>query len=118
VQGDTQSQPLVRMNRNHKVARVLRRGLQYTVTCESKCEVSSVLRIAGGQKQRLGASSVRLIAAGHSRKIVLKLDRSVQGNLVRAMRKAHVRNLKATVVLKVKTTDGTTTLRKQVVLAR
>jgi hypothetical protein len=97
---------------------VLKRGLKYTVTCESKCQVSSVLRIASGDKQRLGASSLRLIAAGHSRKIVLRLDRQVRRNLVAAMRKAHVRNLKATVVLTVKTADGTTTLRKQVVLAR
>ena len=118
VAGETQSRPLVRLSKSHKVARVLKRGLRYTVSCEARCRVSSVLRIAGGEKQRLGASRVRVIAAGHSGKIVLKLDRQVRRNLVRAMRKAHVRNLRATVVLTIRTADGTTTLRKQVVLAR
>ena len=118
VAGETQSRPLVRLTKNHKVARVLKRGLRYKVSCEARCRVSSVLRIAGGEKQRLGASRVRVIAAGRSGNIVLKLDRQVRRNLVRAMRKAHVRNLKATVVLTVRTADGTTTLRKRVVLAR
>ena len=64
VEGETRSRPLVRLTRTHKVARVVKRGLRYTVSCESQCRVSSVLRIAGGDKQRLGASRVRLIAAG------------------------------------------------------
>ena len=118
VKGETQSKPLVRVTRNHKVARVVKRGLRYTVSCESRCRVSSVLRIAGGDKQRLGASRVRVIAAGHKGKIVLRLDRQVRGNLVRAMRKARVRNLRATVILTIRTADGTTTMRKRVVLAR
>ena len=82
VAGETQSRPLVRLTKSHKVARVLRRGLRYTVSCEARCRVTSVLRIAGGEKQRLGASRARMIAAGHSRKIVLKLDRQVRRNLV------------------------------------
>jgi len=119
VRGDSETkQPLVRLSKNHKVARVLKRGLSYTVSCEARCRVSSVLRIAAGDKQRLGASPVRVIRSGHSRKIVLKLDRQVRRNLVRAMRKAQLRSLKATVVLTFKTADGTTTQRKQVVLAR
>ena len=48
--------------------------------------MTSVLRIA--RRQRLGKSNARLVAAGHSRKIVLKLDRNVRRNLVAAMRKA------------------------------
>ena len=34
--------------------------------CEARCRVTSVLRIAGGDKQRLGASRVRVITAGTS----------------------------------------------------
>jgi hypothetical protein len=94
---------------------VIRRGLRYTVTCESKCRVTSVLRIQG---QRLGKSSARRIAAGHSRKIVVRLDRNVRRNLVAAMRKAHVRSLRATLILKVRTADGTKTIRKAVTLRR
>ena len=116
--GETESRPLLRLNRAHEVARVVRRGLRYSVSCETQCRVSSVLRIAAGKQQRLGASRARLIAAGESRSIVVKLDRQVRRNLVGAMRQARLRNLKATVVLKVRTADGTTTVRKRVVLAR
>jgi hypothetical protein len=101
--------------RAHKVARVLKRGLRYVVSCETRCKVTSVLRIQG---QRLGKSGARTVAAGHSRKIVLRLDRNVSRNLVAAMRKAHVRNLKATLVLKITSADGTRTVRRAVVLKR
>jgi hypothetical protein len=116
--GETRSRPLLQLTKKHKVARVVKRGLRYRVSCESRCRVSSVLRIAGGDKERLGRSRARVVRAGHSRRIVLRLDRRVRRNLVRAMRKADVRKLKATVVLKVRTADGTTTMRKRVVLAR
>jgi chitodextrinase len=115
VAGGEAGQPGVRLVRSHKVARVLKRGLRYAVSCESACSVTSVLRIEG---QRLGKSNARKVAAGHSRKIVLRLDRTVRTNLVGAMRKAHVRNLKATLVLKITTAEGTTTVRKAVVLKR
>ena len=77
--------------------------------------MTSVLRIKG---QRLGKSNARMVAAGHSRKIVLKLDRNVRRNLVAAMRKAHVRNLRATLVLTIKSAEGTRTVRKAVLLKR
>jgi PKD repeat protein len=115
VAGETDSRPGVRLVKSHKVARVIRSGLRYTVSCEAKCRVTSVLRIKG---QRLGKSNARMVSAGHSRKIVLKLDRSVRRNLVAAMRKAHVRNLRATLVLTIKSADGTRTVRKAVVLKR
>jgi PKD repeat protein len=115
VHGAEDEQPLVRVSKRYGVTRVIRHGLRYTVKCESKCRVTSVLRIQG---QRLGTSNARLIAAGHSRKIVLKLDRNVRRNLVAAMRKAHVRNLRATLILRIRTADGTKTIRKAVTLRR
>ena len=68
--------------------------------------------------QRLGRAAARRIAAGDARRLVLRLDRNVRRNLVSAMRKAKLRNLRATLVLKIRTADGTTTVRKAVVLRR
>jgi PKD repeat protein/plastocyanin len=115
VEGEETSQPLVKVNRRYSVARVIKRGLRYTVTCEVKCRVSSTLRLQG---ERLGKSAARRIAAGQSRKIVVRLDRNVRRNLVAAMRKAHVRTVRATLVLKVSTSEGTKTIRKAVTLRR
>ncbi|HET8786834.1 MAG TPA: hypothetical protein VFM38_14450, partial [Candidatus Limnocylindrales bacterium] len=58
------------------------------------------------------------IAGGHSRRVVVRLDRSVRRNLVAAMREAGVRTLRAKLVLKIRTADGTKTIRKRVVLKR
>ena len=49
---------------------------------------------------------------------MLRLDRNVSSNLASAMRKAKLRNLRATLVLKIRTAEGTTTVRKAVVLRR
>jgi hypothetical protein len=108
----------VRLTKRHKVARVVKRGLRYTVACEAACRVTSTLRIAGADSQRLGKAAARSIAAGDSRRFVLRLDRTVRRNLTSAMRKAKVRNLRATLVLKIRTAEGTTTVRKAVVLRR
>ena len=59
-----------------------------------------------------------MVAAGHTRKIVLRLSSNVRRNLVAAMRKAKVRNLRATLVLTIRTAEGTKTIRKAVVLRR
>ena len=77
VAGETESRPSVRLTKRHKVARVVKRGLRYTVACEATCRVTSTLRIAGADNQRLGKSAARSIAAGTSRTFVLRLDRSV-----------------------------------------
>jgi hypothetical protein len=106
------------VTRSQSVARVVKRGLRYTVACDSTCSVRATLRIAAGDRQRLGRTAVRRIGAGDSRRLVLKLDRNVRRNLVAAMRKAKLRNLRATLVLKIRTADGTTTVRKAVVLRR
>jgi hypothetical protein len=115
VAGEESTQPLVKVSKRFKVQRVLRRGLRYTVSCETSCRVSSVLKLQG---ERLGKASVRRIAGGGSRKIVLRLDRNVRRNLVAAMRKAGVRTVRATLVLKVRTADGTKTIRRAVALRR
>ena len=115
VAGATAGRPAVKLVASHKVARVIKRGLRYSVSCSTRCSVTSVLRIKG---QRLGGSNARRVSAGHARAIVLKLDRNVRRNLAAAMRKANVRNLKATLVLKIKSDEGTRTVRKVVVLKR
>jgi hypothetical protein len=107
----------VRVTKRHNVARVIKRGLRYTVACEAACRVTSTLRIAGAN-QRLGKAAARSIAAGASRAFVLRLDRKVRRNLVSAMREAKLRTLRATLVLKIRTAEGTTTVRKAVVLRR
>jgi hypothetical protein len=118
VAGEVETRPLVRVTKRHKVARVVKRGLRYTVGCEEACRVSATLRIAGGDRQRLGSAATRRIGAGDSRRFVLRLDRNVRRNLVSAMRTAKLRNLRATLVLRIRTADGTTTVRKAVVLRR
>jgi hypothetical protein len=115
VKGESSAAPGLRLVKSHSVARVIKRGLRYRVSCETRCRVTSVLRIQG---QRLGKSSARRVSAGHSRAIVLKLDRSVRRNLVTAMRKAHVRNLRATLVLRITSATGTKSVRRVVVLRR
>jgi hypothetical protein len=115
VRSESAGAPGVRLVKGHRAARVIKRGLRYFVSCERRCTVTSVLRIKG---QRLGKSSARRVAAGHRRAIVLKLDRAVRRNLVSAMRRAHVRNLRATLILKIKSADGTKTVRRVVVLRR
>ena len=106
----------MRVTKRQSVARVVKRGLRYTVACDDACRVSATLRIAGGDRQRLGTAAARRIGAGDSRRLVLRLDRNVRQNLASAMRKAKLRNLRATLVLKIRTADGTTTVRKAVVL--
>jgi cytochrome c len=115
VAGEEATQPLVKVSKRISVARVIRRGLRYLVRCESDCRVSSVLKLKG---ERLGKSKVRRIAGGHSRKIVVRLDGNVRRNLVAAMREADVRSVRATLVLKVRTADGTKTIRRAVTLRR
>ena len=109
VAGESESRPGVRLGAARSLARVVRRGLRYTVACEETCQVTSVLR-AGDR--RLGRLSARRIAAGDSRQLVLRLDRSAQRRLRSARRVA------ATLVLTVRTGDSTQTVRTRVVLRR
>jgi hypothetical protein len=96
----------------------VRRGLRYRVACEVACRVSAVLRIAGGDRERLGAARSRAIAAGRSRTIVVRLDRRVQRRLLAAMRGSGIRRLRVTLVTSVRTREGVRTLRRELVLRR
>ena len=117
VAAESVGAPTVTVPSRHRAARVVKRGLRFSVACDAACSVTSTLRIAG-DGQRLGKASARSVRAGDSRRVVLRLDRKVRRNLVAAMRKAKLRNLRATLVLKIRTAEGTTTVRKAVVLRR
>jgi hypothetical protein len=97
----------VRVTRRHKLARVVRSGLRYTVACEVACRVSSVLR---SSDRRIGRAAVRRIAAGDSRRLVLRLDRSARRRLGAA------RRVRATLVTTIRTAAGTHVVRTKVVL--
>jgi PKD repeat protein len=118
VAGEQVSQPLPRLARMQSASRVVRRGLRYRVACEAACRVSAVLRVAGGDRQRLGAATARRIGAGASRTIVVRLDRGVRRNLIAAMREADMQRLRATLVTTVRDEDGKRTVRRSVVLRR
>jgi cytochrome c len=109
VKGENAERAVVRLGRRHKLARVMRRGLRYRVSCESACRVSSVLRVAG---RRVGASLARRVAAGRSRVIVVRLDATARRRL------AGARRVKGTLLVRVRTADGARTLRTAVVLRR
>jgi hypothetical protein len=115
--GESADQPLVRAAKSRSVRSLIRRGLPLRVTCDATeaCRVKSVLRVSG---ERLGASKAVRIGAGKSRKVVIRLDRTVRRNLVAAMRQAGIRRLKATAVTKVATADGMRTVRVKVQLKR
>jgi hypothetical protein len=108
----------VKVARSYRAGSVVRRGLRYSVACEAACRVSAVLRMAGGAKQRLGASTARTVRAGASRTIVVRLDRRVRRQLMAAMREAGMRRLRTTLVTTVHDADGRRAVRKAVVLRR
>ena len=116
--GEQAAGPRVKLARKQSARRVVRRGLRYRVACETACRVTAVLRLAGGERQRLGGAKARRVEAGGSRKIVVRLDRRVRRNLLAAMRESGVRRLRATLVTKVRDDDGRRTLRKRVILRR
>jgi PKD repeat protein/type 1 glutamine amidotransferase len=116
VAGDSADQPLgVRAPKSKDVRSVMRRGLRLKVTCATACRARSTLRVSG---ERLGASKAVRINAGKSRTLVIRLDRTVRRNLLAAMRQADVRRLKAWVVTKIVTAEGTKTRRVMVTLKR
>ena len=118
VAGERAAGPRVKLARGQSARRVVRRGLRYRVACAAACRVKAVLRIAAGERQRLGRAKARRVRAGGSRTIVVRLDRGVRRNLLAAMRESGARRLRATLVTKVRDDDGRRTLRKRVVLRR
>jgi PKD repeat protein/type 1 glutamine amidotransferase len=118
VAGEQTAQARVKLARTQSANRVVKRGLRYRVACEATCRVSAVLRLAGGERRRLGAATARTVRAGASRTVVVWLDRRVRRNLIAAMRASGVRRLRATLVTIVRDADGRRTLRERVVLRR
>ena len=106
--GESESRAAVRVTRRQSLARVVRRGLRYTVACETACRVSSVLR---GADRRLGRVTSR-IAAGDARRLVLRLDRSARRRL------AGARSIRARLVTTIRDASGTRVVRRTVVLRR
>jgi PKD repeat protein len=95
----------VHVTRTHKLARVVRRGLRYTVACESACRVTSVLRSAD---RRLGRVTSR-IAAGDSRRLVLRVNRAALGDR---------RRIRAKLVTTIRDAAGTRVVRRTILLRR
>ena len=106
---ESESGAAVRVPRRHSLDRVARRGLRYTVACATACRASAVLRSAD---RRLGRAAERRIAAGDSRRLVLRLDRSARRRLGAA------RRVRATLVTTIRTADGTRVVRRAIVLRR
>jgi PKD repeat protein/plastocyanin/type 1 glutamine amidotransferase len=115
VQGESAERPRVRAPKRKGVRSIIKRGLRLRVTCNEACRARSVLRVSG---ERLGASKRLRLRAGQSRRLVVRLDRSVRRNLVAAMRQAGIKRLKAFAVTKIATADGTRKVRVKVVLKR
>jgi PKD repeat protein len=115
VQGESAEQPRVRAPKRKRVRSIIKRGLRLRVMCNEACRARTVLRVSG---ERLGASKRLRVRAGHSRRLVVRLDRSVRRNLVAAMRQAGIRRLKAFAVTKVVTADGSRNVRVRVILKR
>ena len=88
---------------------VVARGLRYTVACVEACRVMSVLK-AG--KRRIGRLGSRRVAAGDTRRLVLRLDRSGRARLRVA------RRLRATLVTTIRSAGETRVVRKKVLLRR
>jgi PKD repeat protein len=109
VAGESETRAGVRVAQTQRLGRVARRGLRYTVACDSACRVTSILR-AG--HRRLGRIAGARVSAGASRRLVLRLDRSARRRLSGA------RRVRATLVTTIRSADGTRTVRTRVVLRR
>jgi hypothetical protein len=118
VAGESAARPGVRVSSTYSARRAVDKGLRFRVSCEAFCRVTSTLRMRGGDEERLGRSSARRIGAGKSRVIVVRLDRSVRRNLLDAMRAADMSRVRTTLVVRVTSADGATTLRREVALTR
>jgi PKD repeat protein len=88
------------------------RALRLRVACAESCDVRAELRYAG---KRIGKSRTLRIRDDRRHTLSVRLNRS---GLRAAMRRAGTRSLKVTAVLKVRTADGTSTIRRGVRLKR
>jgi hypothetical protein len=93
----------------------MRRGLRLRVACPERCDVRAVLRYAG---KRIGTSKTLRIRDDRRHTLEVRLSRKARRDLRAAMRRADARSLEVTAVLKVRTADGPSTIRREVRLKR
>jgi PKD repeat protein len=93
----------------------MRRALRLRVACPERCAVRAVLRHSG---ERIGKSRKLRIRDERRHTLRVRLSRKVRRELRAAMRRADRRSLKVRVVLKVRTADGRSTIRRGVRLKR
>ena len=100
-----------------KAARTQRmsRGLRLRVACPERCDVQVVLRHSG---KRIGASRTLRISDDRRHTLELRLSGKVRRDLRAAMRRAGTRSVEVTAVLRVRTADGRSTIRREVRLRR
>jgi hypothetical protein len=93
----------------------LRSGLRLRVACPVRCDARAVLRYAG---ERIGTSRAVRIRDDRRHTLRVRLSRKAQRALRAALRRAGTRSLKVTVVLRVRTAGGASTIRRPVRLRR
>jgi hypothetical protein len=89
----------------------LRRGLRLGVACAERCEVRAALRYSG---KRIGTSKALRIRDDRRHTLTVRLSRKARRDLRAALRRAGTRSLKATAVLRVRTADGRSIIRREV----
>lgn len=95
--------------------RLRRTALRLRVACPERCVVRAVLRYSG---KRIGTSRELRIRDDRRHTLEVRLRRNVRRNLLAAMRRAGTRSLEVTAVLRVRTADGRSTIRREVRLNR
>jgi PKD repeat protein len=93
----------------------IRRALRLQVACAERCSVRAVLRSDG---KRLGKSRRLRIRDDRRHTLEVRLSRKVRRSLLAAMRRADARSVEVTAVLRVRTADGRTTIRRELRLRR
>jgi PKD repeat protein len=96
-------------------SQAIRRALRLRVACPERCSVRAVLTHSG---KRIGASRTLRIRDDRRHTLTVRLSGKVRRDLRAAMRRAGVRSLKVTAVLRVRTADGRSTIRRAVRLIR
>jgi len=101
--------------KSQRMRRAARRGLRLRVACPERCHVRAVLRYSG---ERIGKSRKLRIRDDRRHALKVSLSRKVRRDLRAAMRRAGTRSLDVTAVLRVRTADGRSTIRREVRLKR
>jgi hypothetical protein len=101
--------------RSQRMRQAARRGLRLRVACPEHCDVRAVLRHSGRQ---IGRSKKLRIRDDRRHTLELRLSRKARHDLLAAMRRADARSLKVTAILRIRTADGWSTIRREVRLRR